>query len=310
MSKFHKRRLRGPSSPPLTSAVPFSHYLYISRVSRTDTALGFWKDYLAGSYGLTAVPSSTGPVVTNSHSPVNSIQEAIGALAPLSSDITFPTLVNAAIALSLANLTQADDITFVCVMSSRDVLTTAASLGPQQADLLLGPCINRTLLRVQLPEAATNCSALEFCRRLRSDQARVSGEGHLELTDVVENCTDWLRLSPSAASGADQLLKETSFITHLPANTATLSFSLTEDLGVTWESTDVRIHPENQVFVRSTTSTTTDNELHACIQVQASGAVLGEEDAFALATYILETVQLLSAAPKVLVRDILHSGEI
>ncbi|KAJ5424935.1 hypothetical protein N7465_000005 [Penicillium sp. CMV-2018d] len=301
---------RAPSSPPLTSTVPFSHYLYASRVSRTDSSLGFWKDYLAGSSGLTAVPSSTGPVVTNSHSPVNSIQEVIGALPPLSSDITFPTLVNAAIALSLANLTQANDITFVCVMSSRDVLTAAASPEPQQADLLLGPCINRTLLRVQLSEAATNSSALEFCRRLRSDQARVSGEGHLELPDVVKNCTDWLRLSSSTASGADQLLKETPFITHLPADTATPSLSLTEDLGVTWESTDVRIHPENQVFVRSTTSTTTDNKLNACIQVQASGAVLGAEEAFALATHILETVQLLSAAPKVLIRDILHSGEI
>ncbi|OQD93279.1 hypothetical protein PENSOL_c033G00290 [Penicillium solitum] len=301
---------RVPSSTPLTNTVPFSHYLYASRVSRIDTSLGFWKEYLAGSSGLTAVPSSTGPGVTNRHSPISSVQEAIGALPPLSSDITFPTLVNAAIALSLANLTQANDITFVCLMSSRDVLATSTSPQSQETDLLLGPCINRTLLRVQLPEATLNTSALEFCLRLRGDQARLSGEGHLGLTDVVENCTDWLRLSSSTASGADQLLKETPFIIHLPADTATPSFSLTEDLGVAWKSTDVRIHPENQIFVRSTTSMTTENELNACIQVQASGAVLSADDAFALATHILETVQLLSAAPKVLVRDVLNSGEI
>lgn len=299
-----------PSSPPLTRTLPFSHYLYASRVSRTDASLGFWKEYLAGSSGLTAVPSSTGLGERKGHSPMSSVQEAIGAVPPLSSDITFPTLVNAAIALSLANLTQANDVTFVCVMSSRDVLATAASPKSQEVDLLLGPCINRTLLRVQLPEATTNSSSLDFCRQLRSDQSRVSGEGHLGLTDVVENCTDWLRLSSSTASGADQLLKETPFIIHLPADTATPSFSLTEDLDVTWKSTDVRIDPENQVFVRSTTSTTTENKLNACIQVQASDAVLSAEDASVLATHILETVQLLSAATKVLVRDILHSGEI
>ncbi|KAJ5970493.1 uncharacterized protein N7479_000411 [Penicillium vulpinum] len=298
---------RAPSSSPLASTVPFSHYLYASSISRTEGSLGFWKEYLAGSSGLTAVPPSTGREATKSHSPIITVQEAIGAFIPPSSDITFPTLVNAAITLSLANLTQTNDINFVCVMSSRDVLATAA--GPQQADLLLGPCINRTLLRVQLPEAVTSCSALEFCRRLRENQASVSDMGHLGLTDVVENCTDWL-IPSSTASGADQLLKETPFITHLPADTATPSFPLADDLLVTWNSTDVRIHPGNQVFVRSTTPTTTNNELNACIQVQASCVVLSTEDAFTLATHILETVQLLSAAPEMLIRDILHSGKI
>ena len=286
---------QAPSSLPPTSTVSFSRYLQASRVSRANGSLDFWKEYLAGSSGLTAVcPSAI--VETNDHSPHNTVQEASGALPPLS-DVTFPTLVNAAIALCLGNLTKTQDVTFACVMSSRDVLATA----DPQAELV-GPCINRTLLRVQLPEVDST-SALEFCRQLRDIQARAAGGGHLSLADVLESSTDWLPPS-SGTLAAEKLLKETPFITHLPADTATPSFHLSEDLDVAWKSTDVRIDPGNQVLVRSTTSTV-DNGMDACIQVQTSDTVLNSEDALALAAHILKMVQLLSVAPEVLVRDIL-----
>ncbi|CAG7928341.1 unnamed protein product [Penicillium olsonii] len=294
---------QAPSSLPPTSTVSFSRYLQASRVSRANGCLDFWKEYLAGSSGLTAVcPSAI--VETNGHSPHNTVQEASGALPP--SYVTFPTLVNAAIALCLGNLTKTRDVNFARVMSSRDVLATADLFCPSpqhdpQAELV-GPCINRTLLRVQLPEVDST-SALEFCRQLRDIQARASGEGHLSLADVLESSTDWLPPS-SGTLAAKKLLKEAPFITHLPADTATPSFHLSEDLDVAWKSTDVRIDPGNQVLVRSATSTV-DNGVDACIQVQTSDTVLNSEDALALAAHILKILQLLSVAPEVLVRDIL-----
>ncbi|KAL2850684.1 hypothetical protein BJY01DRAFT_261440 [Aspergillus pseudoustus] len=299
---------RTSSSSPLGSSFPFSHYLHASRACCAEESFGFWRNYLAGSSGLTAVPPSSQTVLTNSHPAIDTVQEVAGALPPLPSDVTLPTLVNAAIAVSLAALTQSNDITFVCVMSSRDVLATASTIESHQADLLLGPCINRILLRVEVPGPTTGSSALDFCRRLRDNQAHVSGKGHLGLKDIVENCTNW-RL-PSTDSGTDQLLEDTPFVLHLPADTATPSFSLTADLDVAWKSTDVSIRPRNQVIVRSTASTTTDNELTARIQVQASCALLSAEDAAAFAVRILGTMRLLSTTPEAPIQHMIQSDKL
>ncbi|KAF4213395.1 hypothetical protein CNMCM5878_000029 [Aspergillus fumigatiaffinis] len=256
-------------SSQLPSTIPFSHYVHGCSLSRSGDALGFWKEYLKGS-ALSAIRSLTSAM---NGPPVDIIREAAGDLLPLP-EITFPTIVNAAIAITLAGLVRRNDVTFVCVMSSRDTLTLT-----QGTDTLLGPCVNRTLIRVKpIPES----NALDFCRILRDNQARVSTQSHLGLDDIIENCTDW--------SSSDKLAP---FVTHLPAGTATPSFSLS-GTGVSYKSTDVHINPRNQVFVRSTTI----DKQQACIQVQASSAVMDGNTASSLASRILTTAQVLSGSPE------------
>jgi amino acid adenylation domain-containing protein len=266
------------SSSPLSSAISFSHYLYKSRLSRPD-ALGFWKTYLQDSV-LTEVPHPEKVNAINGQ-PSEIIQrEAVGEVRiPSTSDITFSTLINAAIALTLARLVQCNDVTFVCVMSSRDVLTECA-------ESVVGPCVNRCLLRVHVPEDPNSgFTALGLCRSLSENQARVSAYSHLGLHDVIENCTAWL--------SSDVDVGRISFVNHLPAGTATGTFSLTLlDAQVSYDSTDVAIDPGNQIFVRSAIA----DQQQACIQVLSSSNVMDADNALFLADRILTIAQGLSVA--------------
>ncbi|CBF82283.1 hypothetical protein AN9226.2 [Aspergillus nidulans FGSC A4] len=271
-------RAYGNSASPLSNAVPFSHHLHMCRSTRPD-ALAFWKAYLRDAV-LTEVPRPEEVNATN-EKPLEIIQqEALGEVSlPSTVDITFSTLVNAAIALALARLVQRNDVIFACVMTSRGVLA-------ELAESVVGPCVNRCLLRVKVPDDSNpDSTALDFCRNLRDNQAQVSGHGHLGFRDVVENCTSW------ASLGVD--VGRIAFVTHLPAETALETFSLTLlDSPVSYDSTNVTINPGNQILVRSAIT----DEQQACIQVLSSSNVMGAEKALFLANRILMIAQRLSVS--------------
>jgi amino acid adenylation domain-containing protein len=259
-------------SAPLPTTAPFSGYVHVAALSRS-AALDFWKKYLEGSMLTTLRPSNT----AINAGVVDLTREAVGKLHQLA-DITFPTIVNAAIAITLAGLVKRNDVTFACVMSSRGVLS-------QGAESVQGPCVNRTLIRVQLSPDST---ALGFCRGLRENQARVSAQNHLELGDVMENCASW--------SSSDRLAP---WVTHLPADKATSTLAL-PGACVTYRSTDVRISPRNQILVRSVIT----DQQQACIQVQVSSTVMDGSYAFSLASKILNTAQALSMSAERTLRSI------
>lgn len=258
---------------PLTSTTSFSHYVQVSCSARSHDTLEFWRKYLEGSV-LTAIRLPTS-AANDRHAYIT--REVVGDLLPLPG-ITFPTLLNAAIALTLSGMAKCNDVTFACVMNARDILT-------EGTESVLGPCVSRSLIRVQVCEDLT---ALDFCRSLGDNQARVSAHNHLGLHDVIESCTEW----PSS-----QILAP--LVTHLPADTAVPTLPLS-GIKASHSSTEVRMNPRNQVFVRSTTT----DQQKAYIQIQASSAVMDGDSASSLASKILVTAQALSKSPETHLRSI------
>ncbi|KAL3479836.1 hypothetical protein BJX99DRAFT_267793 [Aspergillus californicus] len=260
------RAYKDPTSP-LSHTTPFSHYMHLARSSRADT-LAFWKTYLQGAV-LTALPVPRANKTHATNSPPYIIQqEALATLHPPSSSsshIPFPTLVNAAIALTLARLVQSADVTFACVMSSRALLTLADS-----AESVAGPCVNRCLLRIKVPQdpdPSSNTLAVDLCRILQDTQARISAHAHNGNAD--------------AAVGVS--IRRVPFVTHLPVDPAeTCSLDLGAQARVSYEAPEVAINPGRQIV--------------ACIQVLVSSLVMGAGDALDLARGIMDVVLELSLA--------------
>ncbi|KAF9893175.1 hypothetical protein FE257_012590 [Aspergillus nanangensis] len=255
----------------LPAATPFSRYVYGCTQYRSPDALSFWRQYLQGA-SLTTLHRSCLP----SNDKVTDIREKAADERPVAlSGFTIPTLVNAAFAFILTEIASDDDTIFGCVMNTRD-------LPVEGLDTILGPCINLVPIRVQLQR---NWEISDLCQHVRDNYAGVSRYDHLELSDIVDNCTNW----PSGSAFG-------YLINHIPGN-ADPPFSLNNTL-VSFSSMDSRINLVNQVLVRSIVS---DQKLE--IEVLTSSRMMDHEDASALASCILNMVRKFSLSP----REILSS---
>ncbi|PYH52711.1 acetyl-CoA synthetase-like protein [Aspergillus niger CBS 101883] len=252
-------------SPPI--AVPFSDYVYGCAYHRSADSLGFWSDYLRGAR-LTTLSDAT---LSSDDKAVDVKATVTGELPTSLPGSTFPTLVNAAFAFTLAEMVCSQDVTFGLVLNTRDLPINGV-------EAILGPCINLSPMRVQSQQAWT---VSDLCQDLHDSYTAISRHGYVELPDIVANCTDWPRDSDFGC-----------LINHFPPN-RTPSFSL-KDAEMVDYSMNTRIDLTDQLLVRSIVGEGTWE-----VQVLTSSNVMSNEKASVLAERLLKTGQTFSQYPEV-----------
>ncbi|GCB20135.1 enniatin synthase [Aspergillus awamori] len=252
-------------SPPV--AVPFSDYVYGCAYHQSPDSLSFWNDYLRGAR-LTTLSDTT---LSGDDKAVDVKATVTGELPASLPGITFPTLVNAAFAFTLAEMVCSQDVTFGLVLNLRDLPINGV-------EAILGPCINICPVRVQSQQAWT---VSDLCHNLHDSYTAVSRHGYVELPDIVANCTDWPRDSDFGC-----------LINHFPPD-RTPSFSL-KDADVVDFSMDTRIDLTDQLLVRSIVGEGTWE-----VQVLTSSNLMSNEKASVLAERLLKTGQTFSQYPEV-----------
>ncbi|RAK86365.1 nonribosomal peptide synthase [Aspergillus costaricaensis CBS 115574] len=251
-------------SPPI--AVPFAEYVYRSAKYRSPEAFSFWKDYLRGSR-LTTLSDPTLPGEAKA-TDVKAI--VAGELPSPPPGTTLAILVNAAFAFTLAETAKAHDVTYGLSLNAR---------GPiPGVETLLGPCFNRSPIRVQLQQ---NWTVLDLCRSLQESCTSASRHGYVELPDIIANCTNW-------SAGSDY----GCYLNHFPTQSIP-SFSF-KDTEVVQYSMDGRGDLPHQLRVRSFVDERTWE-----IQVLTSSSVMSNEQASVLASRLLKTGQRFSQSPEV-----------
>ncbi|RDH36767.1 acetyl-CoA synthetase-like protein [Aspergillus welwitschiae] len=261
LASAYNGNLLSPSLP-----VPFSDYVYGCAYHRSADSLSFWNDYLRGAR-LTTLSDTT---LSGDYKAVDVKQTVTGELPTSLPGITFPTLVNAAFAFTLAEMVCSQDVTFGLVLNTRDLPINGV-------EAILGPCINLSPVRVQSQQAWT---VSELCQNLHDSYTAVSRHGYLELPDIVANCTDWPRDSDFGC-----------LINHFPPD-RTPSFSL-KDADVVDFSMDTRIDLTDQLLVRSIVGDGTWE-----VQALTSSNVMSDKKASALAERLLKTAQRFSQYPE------------
>ncbi|GLA20976.1 nonribosomal peptide synthase [Aspergillus niger] len=261
LASAYNGNLLSPSLP-----VPFSDYVYGCAYHRSADSLSFWNDYLRGAR-LTTLSDTT---LSGDDKAADVKATVTGELPTSLPGITFPTLVNAAFAFTLAEMVCSQDVTFGLVLNTRDLPINGV-------EAILGPCINLSPVRVQSQQAWT---VSDLCQNLHDSYTAVSRHGYVELPDIVANCTDWPRDSDFGC-----------LINHFPPN-RTPSFSL-KDAEMVDFSMDTRIDLTDQLLVRSIVGEGTWE-----VQVLTSSNVMSDEKASALAERLLKTAQRFSQYPE------------
>ncbi|RAH76885.1 acetyl-CoA synthetase-like protein [Aspergillus japonicus CBS 114.51] len=267
---------------PSTPATPFAQYVYGRHKHRSAAAFTFWRHYLRGARMTTLPGTTTAPEDSSSSSATDTKETATGALPPTNlPGITLPTLMNAALAYTLAHHTQSSDITFGPVMDTR-------ANPVQDATTILGPCININPVRVQLPpppplEAGQSWTARELCHALHEQYVQIARYSVLDLDEITARSTDW---APGTRFGC--------IFNHLPREDyPPLAF---DGAHTAFRSAHLRICLPGQVLVRCIT--VGGGELK--VQVLASGDVWDGKGAAALARMLLETGQRVARFPDAL----------
>ncbi|KAL7658740.1 hypothetical protein ACMYSQ_004842 [Aspergillus niger] len=261
LASAYNGNLLSPSLP-----VPFSDYVHGCAYHRSADSLSFWNDYLRGAR-LTTLSDTT---LSGDDKAADVKATVTGELPTSLPGITFPTLVNAAFAFTLAEMVCSQDVTFGLVLNTRDLPINGV-------EAILGPCINLSPVRVQSQQAWT---VSDLCQNLHDSYTAVSRHGYVELPDIVANCTDWSRDSDFGC-----------LINHFPPN-RTPSFSL-KDAEMVDFSMDTRIDLTDQLLVRSIVGEGTWE-----VQVLTSSNVMSDQKASALAERLLKTAQGFSQYPE------------
>ncbi|GFF23642.1 non-ribosomal peptide synthase [Aspergillus udagawae] len=160
---------------------------YIRYRSQQDPTAGynFWREYLASStmtdlrdcsFESGARKQGFGP------------SEAVDAKATITSPsdppdgITMATLIKAAGALVLGQLTQRSDIIFGQTVNGRSGMPLGG------IETMLGPCVNFLPIRVHIQPSWT---AVEFLRHVQDRHIQTTAYDHMEFTDIIEKSTSW-----------------------------------------------------------------------------------------------------------------------
>ncbi|KAL3482122.1 acetyl-CoA synthetase-like protein [Aspergillus californicus] len=257
------------------SSSNFSDYVYGSRSCRSADSFKFWQDYLQGASLTNPIPP--GRRGKNTAADTNTKGIAAGDLTSLPQGITFPTLVNAALAFTLAQKASSDDITIGLTIHTRDTPIGGV-------ETILGPCIARAPLRVQLQPHQT---VSDLCQRVHDSYTAISRHGHIELSDIITKCSNW---PPSSDFGC--------MINHIPTDSFP-SFEL-GDAVVSPNSMDTRVTLPDQILVRSIVS-----EKRWEVQVLTSSTAMDNIEAASLASRIVKTTKTFSRLPEATLSSLL-----
>ncbi|MEZ7003785.1 amino acid adenylation domain-containing protein [Streptomyces sp. AD55] len=170
---------RGGGAPWPHDAKPFRDYLVWLAGQDHDAARRHWHAALAGVPGPTYLwPAASGRVPTEPASlPLLLTEPETSTLTAFTAahDVTVNTLVQAAWAVLIGELTGRDDVVFGATVSTRPA-------GLPGVESVVGPFLNTLPVRVTLrPEE----SVVAFLRRLQDEQTRLREFGHVGLGEAI-----------------------------------------------------------------------------------------------------------------------------
>ncbi|PWY62086.1 hypothetical protein BO83DRAFT_459319 [Aspergillus eucalypticola CBS 122712] len=247
-----------------TIAVPFADYVYGCAQLRSAESPRFWKDFIWGA-SLTTLPNPT--LAEDNAADVTTI--VAGELPTPPPGITLAMLVKA-FAFTLAEMATTEDVTFLLGLNTRGIPIKGV-------EAIVGPCINRCPIRVQLRQTWT---VSNLCQSVYDNYVAISRHCHLELPDIIDNCTYW-------PSGSDF----SCGLNHV-STSGCFSFSL-KHTQTLHSSIDAQVNMANRLYVRSFAGDRTWR-----IQVLASSNVMNNERASLFASMLLRTGQRFSQYPE------------
>ena len=163
---------------------PFADYVMEAARSANNGQHDYWKGLLRGS-SMTHFVKREQPVyraadlTTSSVSP--EIRRSIKVPSLAAKNITAATILKAAWAVTLAQLSGKSDVVFGNLTSGRNIPMAGV-------ESIVGPCVNIIPVRIKLEPKWT---VQELLRRVQNQQIASMSYESMGFRDVVQNCTDW-----------------------------------------------------------------------------------------------------------------------
>ncbi|KAL8692339.1 MAG: hypothetical protein Q9218_002613 [Villophora microphyllina] len=164
----------------LVRAPPFSRYVKEACASSSDGNYAYWKGLLENS-SMTEVIPKQGPRYESPNQSTTTLTQMIRLPALTSRNITEATILKAAWALTLAQLSGSSDIVFGNLISGRNVAVDGV-------ESIVGPCVNIIPVRIKLEPKWT---ALELLRKVQSQQVAGMPYESLGFREITQHCTNW-----------------------------------------------------------------------------------------------------------------------
>ncbi|EAQ90170.1 hypothetical protein CHGG_06789 [Chaetomium globosum CBS 148.51] len=179
-----------PSWPNRGEAVPrpptFANYLRASAGALTSEHYQHWKQLLAGS-SMTEIVRRDGPNYNrNSAGTTPTCLKSTARLPPVESGhITTATIVKAAWAYVLAQVSASSDIVFGHTISGRNAAVEGVGN-------MVGPCLNLVPVRVQFG-SGPDWTARQLLRQVQDQQVANMSHEVLGFREIIRHCTSWPR---------------------------------------------------------------------------------------------------------------------
>ncbi|KAF2842939.1 nonribosomal peptide synthase [Patellaria atrata CBS 101060] len=162
----------------IPSTPPFATFVRSSTGEASDASFKYWKNLLQGSK-MTNIIQRPGPNYTVS---ATTTIKRVATLPSLSSvNVTPATVIKAAWAVTLAQLSANSDIVFGHVISGRNANVSGV-------DKIVGPCLNMVPVRVKFQPSWTVLDLLRFVQDQQISNMPFESLGFREIT---KHCTEW-----------------------------------------------------------------------------------------------------------------------
>ncbi|KAL9058760.1 MAG: hypothetical protein Q9206_001788, partial [Seirophora lacunosa] len=165
----------------LLRAPRFANYVQEACGSSNRSAHDYWRGLLEDSSMTEIVPRQAPKYETHRNLATSVLKQTIQLPALTSRNITEATILKAAWALTLAQLSGSSDIVFGNLISGRNVPLDGV-------ESIVGPCLNIVPVRIAL---APKLTALDLLRKVQSQQVAGMPYEALGFRDIIQSCTDW-----------------------------------------------------------------------------------------------------------------------
>ncbi|EGE07648.1 nonribosomal peptide synthase [Trichophyton equinum CBS 127.97] len=180
ISKIFSAIQAGYDDEPLPVMSSFASYVRSSASTITSDHYQHWKTLLKGSK-MTEIVRREGPNYRRSAGATSQLKQTVLLPAIAHGNITTATVIKAAWAMVLAQLSGSPDVVFGHTISGRN--TTVPGV-----ESTVGPCLNIIPVRVQFNERWT---ALDLLRFVQDQQVRNMSYEALGFREITKHCTEW-----------------------------------------------------------------------------------------------------------------------